>query len=746
VVGATNSVDLALAEGAYQGRVKGFLDVLVAVIGELAPTSAPRDLTAMGAEGRIDLAWDMPIEDGGYPVREYIVLRGSSEDELTFYAAVGRARLYTDTQVEWGVLYHYAVVADNGKGRSPRSNVAAAMSVTVPDAPSNLTAGVEVDGVRLAWDAPEFTGGLPVLEYRVYRSEAGGKAAMLASTGPGERAFMDRSALNGTLYTYELGCANTYGESRTRPRVTVRTLDAPTPPRALRHTYGEVFINLSWDAPADDNGMPVVGYRVYRATGAEPARLVGETSAGERCFVDAGVEVGIRYTYRSTALNAKGESIFSEAHEAVARVRPSPPMGVAAAAEERAVRVTWSPPVTDGASPVMGYWVYHAVGPDEWACVGGLYVMGRTDVELAFLHDVPYDGFARRYRATAFNAEGESDPSGVAATVAYDVPGPPANPAVTWGDRTITLSWDAPPADGGTPVRSYTVYRTSASGDGLTAIATLPAPAGRFVDDTTVNGVMYTYRVSARNLAGEGEPSAPVSATPARPPMPPANVTAEGLDGRVRLTWGPPASTGGLPVLGYRVWGRSDGILGRMLAETGADARGLEVDGLENAKSYLFAVSAFTLAGESDLSTVVEAMPVGAPSAPLGLAAVWADGCVYVSWSAPALDGGSAVVGYRLRRDDWGAGNWTLLGALDLSFLDRDAAPGRSYNYTVVAINAVGEGPGAAVGLTIPPPAEESPRARSTDVWPAAFLAVGLVVVVLVAALMGRRGRVAMLA
>jgi hypothetical protein len=291
-------------------------------------------------------------------------------------------------------------------------------------------------------------------------------------------------------------------------------------------------------------------------------------------------------------------------------------------------------------------------------------------------------------------------------------------------------------------VRSYTVYRTSASGDGLTAIATLPAPAGRFVDDTAVNGVMYTYRVSARNLAGEGEPSAPVSATPARPPMPPANVTAEGLDGRVRLTWGPPASTGGLPVLGYRVWGRSDGILGKLLAETGADARGLEVDGLENAKSYLFAVSAFTLAGESDLSTVVEAMPVGAPSAPLGLAAVWADGCVHLTWSAPASDGGSAVVGYRLRRDDRGAANWSTLGAADLAFLDSDVVPGKSYNYTVVAFSDAGDGPGATVSITVPVPEEEGPEARTPDFWPVALLVAALVLAVAGAVLVGRRRRV----
>ena len=739
VAGRTSSVDHAVSEDAFQGRVKGGLDVLVAVIGGLSPTSAPLDLVAKGREGHIELTWSPPISDGGYPLRDYLVYKGLSEDSLAYHEAVGLVARYLDNDVSWGVTYYYAVVADNGKGKSPRSNVASAMSVTVPAAPRNLTASATVHGVDLAWEAPLFTGGLPVLEYRVYRGEEGAGTVLLAVTGPEALAFEDLGVGDGRIYTYELACANAFGESRTRSSATVRTHDVPTPPLGLRHTYGDLFIDLAWDAPSRDNGMPVVGYRVYRWTGEGPAQLVGEVASPARSYRDERVEVGVAYRYHATAVNAKGESAPSEPREAMAKVRPGAPGRVTATAEKWAVRVAWSAPTFDGASPVIGYWVYHGTGPDGWANVGGVFVEGRDGVALVFLHDVAYDGVPRRYRVTAFNVEGESDPSAVATTLVFDVPGPPRDPSVAWGDGELALEWGTPLSDGGTAIVSYAVYRKVASEAGFVELVRLPAAVHHLLDDTTANGVGYSYRVTAWNLVGESEPSPVVGAVPAGRPGRPERVAAVGLDAAARLTWEPPASTAGHALAGFRVYGRSDGLLDKLLAEVGPDARELVVEGLVNAEVYLFAVSAFTDAGESELSEVVEATPVGVPSAPNGLVAVWADGCVYLTWSAPASDGGRDLAGYRLHRADRAEGNWTVLGPMDASYSDRDVEPGATYNYTLLAFNVVGDGMSATVTFTVPVPEEVPPRTRETTTWPLLAIGLGLVIAVTAAFAMRRR-------
>jgi hypothetical protein len=176
LVGRTQSSDLPVTDDGYQTRYGGVEDAWVAVIGELMPTTAPLALVATGEEGYIDLTWLPPEDDNRYPVREYHVYRGLTEDDLRPHVIVGDQVTFKDEDVEWGVTYYYAVHASNWKGLSPRSNVASAVSVIVPDPPYNLTASVEIGQVTLGWQAPNFTGGLPLLEFRVYRQ---------AGTGPG---------------------------------------------------------------------------------------------------------------------------------------------------------------------------------------------------------------------------------------------------------------------------------------------------------------------------------------------------------------------------------------------------------------------------------------------------------------------------------------------------------------------------------------------------------------------------------
>jgi hypothetical protein len=165
VVGKTSSFDLPVMDDGHQTRYGGVEDMIVAVIGEFAPTTAPLSLMATGKEGYIDLTWLPPIDDNGTPLREYHVYRGLSEDDLKPFVVLGTETTYKDAEVEWGVTYHYAVYASNWKGMSQRSNVASAVSVIGPDPPFNLTATVDIGTVSLEWQTPNFTGGLPLIGF-----------------------------------------------------------------------------------------------------------------------------------------------------------------------------------------------------------------------------------------------------------------------------------------------------------------------------------------------------------------------------------------------------------------------------------------------------------------------------------------------------------------------------------------------------------------------------------------------------
>ena len=99
------------------------------------------------------------------------------------------------------------------------------------------------------------------------------------------------------------------------------------------------------------------------------------------------------------------------------------------------------------------------------------------------------------------------------------VPPPPVAPAApvmaaTAGDGQVGLTWVAP-ADGGSAITNYVVYRGTAPGEEA-ELVTL-GPTLSYADTTATNGTTYYYQVAAINAVGTGLRSSEVSATPSAP-------------------------------------------------------------------------------------------------------------------------------------------------------------------------------------------------------------------------------------
>src|SRR5438876_953736 len=98
-------------------------------------------------------------------------------------------------------------------------------------------------------------------------------------------------------------------------------------------------------------------------------------------------------------------------------------------------------------------------------------------------------------------------------------PSAPQNLAATGGNAQVTLTWQAPASDGGSPITNYKIYRGLAP-----TTETLLTTVGNvltYTDSAVTNGVTYYYQGSAVNAAGEGPRSNEASATPSPPPPPP---------------------------------------------------------------------------------------------------------------------------------------------------------------------------------------------------------------------------------
>lgn len=83
-------------------------------------------------------------------------------------------------------------------------------------------------------------------------------------------------------------------------------------------------------------------------------------------------------------------------------------------------------------------------------------------------------------------------------------PLPPRNLKAEVGIEYINLTWDNPLANGSSPIVGYKIYRNG------TLIAIVPASQLYYNDTSVIDGVKYTYYVTAINSVGESAPSSKV--------------------------------------------------------------------------------------------------------------------------------------------------------------------------------------------------------------------------------------------
>ncbi len=64
----------------------------------------------------IVLSWRPPTKSGGSAIKGFVVLKGTSPEELRMHAELGYEFTYEDADVLKGTTYYYAIMASNESG------------------------------------------------------------------------------------------------------------------------------------------------------------------------------------------------------------------------------------------------------------------------------------------------------------------------------------------------------------------------------------------------------------------------------------------------------------------------------------------------------------------------------------------------------------------------------------------------------------------------------------------------------
>src|SRR5207244_11994079 len=151
-----------------------------------SPPSAPTNLVATVGNAQVGLTWQAPTSNGGSPITNYKIYRGTTSGGETLIATIGNQLSYSDGGLTNGVTYYYQVSAVNNAGEGPKSNEASATPTapaTPPGAPQGLVTTAGHATVTLTWSPPSSNGGSPITNYRIYRGTASGGETLKPTIG-----------------------------------------------------------------------------------------------------------------------------------------------------------------------------------------------------------------------------------------------------------------------------------------------------------------------------------------------------------------------------------------------------------------------------------------------------------------------------------------------------------------------------------------------------------------------------------
>ncbi len=647
--------------------------------------SIPMNVSVEVHHGGIGLNWSPPLDAGGLALLDYEVGKATSLDGPMEIVPVGTT-FFFDDEVSPGREYFYRVRANNRFTSSNWSDWINITYYTKPTANFELEATPGNNSVHLAWDAPTDpadTGGLPIEGYRLYRATNEFEIVFLVELG-NVTSFLDGDVTNGQTYHYRISVVTSAGEGPLTQPVKVKPRTVPGPPVNIYATSCDGHVILNWYPGSDTGGAQIEGYRIYRGPSPDNYAFRTKIEGDVRTFNDTGLTNGQTYYYRILAYNEAGDGILSRAINVTPLGRPSAPVEPRAVVGNGTVYLHWSRPVEDGGDDEFVYLVWREPFFD-----GELDVL--PALETSFVDYNVTNGVTYRYWIVATNAAGFGPPSDVFYATPLTLSDPPGSFVLTPGERSIELSWDSPLQTGGSPVVEFIIYRGE-SPDYLAPYKTIEATIPGYIDEDVTDGQTYYYMVAAVTTAGEG-PATPVRfARAIGPPSIPTDLEALASDSEVSLSWSEPDHDGGRAIWGYVILrGDSEDALTE-IARIGITLSYID-KGLENGRTYHYAVAAYNSIGDGDRSALVEAIPLGVPDPVENLRTSIDETTVTLLWDAPVDDGGRAVLGYVILRGLTPSDMEEIaqVGIIQ-SYTDEDLRRGETYRYQVAARNVVGRG------------------------------------------------------
>ena len=501
-------------------------------------------------------------------------------------------------------------------------------------------------------------------------------------------------------------------------------------------------IELTWIRSAENNGPPVIGYKIEVKEGSSSyATLVDNTQSTNTKYTDTGLTTNTEYTYKISAINSIGASLVSNeasatplttSSEPTANIKPNSPKSLkAVAGSPTEMILSWKEPTPNNGPDVTGYEIEFKTSSGDYT------LLTTTGLVTTYTHTDLTPGTLYTYRVYAKNSEGTSSPSGFATGKPEHTEVPTNLQADDISPTSILLTWSAPSLTYGT-ITGYTIFKVFSSGvyDTITDTST---PQTSYTVTGLETDKAYTFVVKARyNTGTSSAVSSSASTTPtldSEPPSkfnvssPPVSLTATAISPiQIDLGWNYPTKDGGTSITGYRIdvkVGNTNYIT--LQQDTDSSTRTFSHLDLTTDTQYSYKVYAINPVGTSGPSNEASTIPSTSssppqskekPGPPRSLKATAVSPTqINLSWKQPSDDGGSSITGYKIEVKK-GTGSYAVLSSnigKNTQYTHIGVIAGTNYQYKVYSINSIGPSTSSATASVTPQPEEQEPVSNIPD-------------------------------
>jgi subtilisin family serine protease/fibronectin type 3 domain-containing protein len=563
--------------------------------------------------------------------------------------------------------------------------------INAPDAPTGLSfVSATANSATVRWEAPQYDGGSPILNYRVLYKVNG--TLYWSSIGVGGSTEATINPLNsGTVYQVKIGASNAIGSSLYSSEIKLSTqVGIPSAPESLTAIAGPTMVQLNWNPPAINPGGPITNYVVEQKQGTAWVTVATPTAA---TALVSGLTTGVDYSFRVFSQNSAGKStgVASVTSRTNTTNIPAPQNVVISAPTATGATITWDAVTSPSAMAVTSYLV------TATPSAGGPAVSFSTSTNSLVINSlVSNSSYAITVAAQINQVIGVSSVP-VTLSTASNVPTAPQSLRVSYGTGTTYLFWNAPISTGGSTITGYVVQKKVA-----TEWVNAYSVTSRLVQVPNLAvGQSETYRVIAKNVNGLGDPTAPVTlAGRAALPGAPTDLVASAIDanGKVTLTWRAPDLDGGAPITSYQVYlNKNSSTVWEPVASPVATS--IATFAPLKGSTWKYRVAARNNVGIGAASNeVTVSSPKGAPNAPIASVVLSGTDEITLRWSAPADNGGEVITGYLIEKTIDNVWTEVTTAAADArSWVEKRGGPGLRTGYRVTAINSIGSSPASAV-------------------------------------------------